>query len=105
MNAKVHTLKTDHIEFSHIDAGIKLNEVRLDDREFAVGDYLFLRETQYTGEQMLATPMRFPLIYTCNTIMAVITHIHTKHGMKPNWKVLSIKVLRNTGKNYGRSRD
>lgn len=97
----IHILKTDPAPFSHIDAKKKLNEVRLDDRGYEVGDYLCLRETQYDGESMAKNNDRFPLIYTGLDIMAVITHIHTNQGMKPNWKVLSIKVLDYSGRKYG----
>lgn len=99
MNASIHILKTDSIPFCHTDAGKKLSEVRFDDRGYAMGDYLFLKETKHTGEEMEAGA---PLIYTGHAIMALVTHIHAKEGMEPNWMVLSIRVLNNTGRLYGR---
>ena len=90
---RVHTLKTDSPEFTETDAGRKTNEVRFDDRGFFVGDYLILKETVSTGEQMQSGLVDHPLEYTGSHILARITHMHTYQGMKDGWKVLSIKVL------------
>jgi hypothetical protein len=97
---KVHELKTDQHQFADIAMERKLAEIRFDDRGFRQGDYLFLRETTYSGRQMRESS--HPLIYTGCTAMAIVSHIHTAQGMMDNWAVMSIKVLsKATGGKYG----
>jgi hypothetical protein len=98
MYENIHELKTDPIPFGHTDAGKKTVEVRLDDREYLTGDYILLRETRYTGEEM--AEHLSPLEYTGYSIMTLITHIHGKEGMNKGWIAMSLKVLRNTGRKY-----
>ncbi len=98
MNVNVHELKTDPIPFYHTDAGIKTSEVRFDDRGFRQGDYLLLRETKHTGEEMKRGAS---LGYTGFTIMVVVTHIHEKQGMNVRYVAMSIEVLRGSGRKYG----
>jgi hypothetical protein len=93
MDTKVHELKTDPYEFNSTAAGIKLSEVRFDDRGYQQGHYLLLRETKYTGIAMRDDPSQYPLTYTGYHIMAQVTHIHERQGMQDSWKVMSIKVL------------
>lgn len=54
---RVHELKCWQAEFDALRAGTKKHEVRLDDRDFAVGDVLHLREwdparAQHTGRAL-----------------------------------------------------
>ena len=56
---EVHDLKTWPTFYKDIETGIKRFEIRNDDRDFEVGDYLLLREYdqhigQYTGKSMFA---------------------------------------------------
>lgn len=90
---RVHTLKTDPIPFQETADNIKNNEVRYDDRGFQVGDYLILKQTVSTGEEMAAGLVDHPLEYTGSHILCRITHVHYYQGMKENWKVLSHDVL------------
>lgn len=97
---KVHDLKIDQNNFMDIVMERKLSEVRLDDRGYAQGDYLFLRETTYTGREMKRQD--YPLIYTGYTAMALVKHIHTACGMEKGWVVISIKVVSKvTGGKHG----
>jgi hypothetical protein len=77
---KTHELKTVPIPFQAVWDGKKLYEVRVNDRDFKVGDKLYLREW---GDD-----------YTGRTINAVITYI-TKggtFGLPPDLCVLGIRV-------------
>lgn len=58
---KIHELKTDPEPFNDVYLGLKKFEIRLNDRIFKVGDYIALRETQYTSKAMKKD---FPLVYT-----------------------------------------
>ena len=89
----VHSLKTDSHEFQAVADEIKTHDTRLDDRGFHVGDYLILKETVSTGEEMKSGLVDHPLEYTGSHILARITHMHEKQGMLPQWKVLSITIL------------
>jgi len=53
-NMNRHILKTDKDVFDLSWDEDKLYEIRFDDRNFQIGDELFLVETVYTGEKMKA---------------------------------------------------
>jgi len=87
---KIHELKTDPRDFDSVLQGWKTLEVRVDDRGYRLSDYLLLRRTKNTGEEMRNG---LPLNYTGNHILCKITHLQSKIGMKEGWVALSIKVL------------
>ena len=91
--SNVHELKTDPEVFDAVWRGDKTHEIRLNDRDYRVGDSVFLRETKYTGEQMrysrgACSPI--PLIYTGRELMRKITHILSGYGLEDNWVILSL---------------
>jgi len=54
---KTHELKTTQPHFEHVRSGVKRAEIRRDDRGFAVGDVLVLREydpasCSYSGREV-----------------------------------------------------
>ena len=54
--AQIHDLKILPEYYDAVDKGVKTYELRFDDRDFAVGDMLILREftgTEYTGARSL----------------------------------------------------
>ncbi len=77
--AQIHDLKTLPEYYDAVDKGVKTYELRFDDRNYAVGDMLILREWQdgkYTGRKLTAK----------------ITHILKGFtGLTDGWAVLSIK--------------
>lgn len=77
--AQIHDLKILPEYYTAVDKGVKTYELRFDDRNYAVGDMLILREWengQYTGRRLMAT----------------ITHILKDFvGLTDGWAVLSIK--------------
>ena len=81
-----HILKTDTDVFDLSWNEEKLYEIRLDDRNFKVGDELLLVETFYTGEEMKAGK---PLEYTGKLICVTVTHkLKGVYGLKDNWCIL-----------------
>ncbi len=67
-----HVLKTDPAVFHASACGVKGWEIRKNDRNFKVGDELWLKETVYTGAEMAAGA---PEEYTGRVIAARITYI------------------------------
>lgn len=87
---KIHELKTDPKDFDSVLPGWKTLEIRIDDRGYRVSDYLLLRRTLHTGEDM---KKGLPLSYSGNHILCKITHLQSKIGMKEGWVALSIKII------------
>lgn len=88
---KEHHLKTDKEYFQSSKTGFKYFEVRLDDRDFDLGDMIILHETEYTGEQMKRGK---PLLYTqSQPLEFIITYIlrGPKFGIQKGFCVLSVK--------------
>ena len=85
---RIHELKTDPEVFQAVWDGRKTFEIRLNDRDFKVGDSLYLLETQHTGEEMRAGA---PLVYTDRTMMKVVSHVLTGYGLAPGWCCLSFE--------------
>ena len=80
---KIIDLKIVQPHFDGVASGRKKAELRKDDRDFAVGDMLILREftgTEYTGRQVCAT----------------VTHVlqNCGFGLDDNYAILSIKLCR-----------
>jgi hypothetical protein len=87
LNNRRHELKTDPAVFAAVLAGEKTHEIRKNDRGFAVGDDLLLRETTHTGAEIAAGA---PLEYTGRTILCTVSHILTGYGLLDGWCILSI---------------
>jgi hypothetical protein len=92
---KVHELKTDPDIYNDIEYGLKLCTIRVNDRAFREGDYLILRKTKYSGEQMANSQVAdlYPLVYTGRALMVKITHIHDGPGMANFYVCLSFKIM------------
>ncbi len=88
---RVHELKSDPINFQNVYNGNKLAEIRLDDREYEEYDYIFLKQTQWSGKAMKEHGK--PLIYTGRSCLLKIKHIHEGIGMKEGYVALSFTVL------------
>ena len=86
---RTHELKTDPEVFQATWDGLKTFEIRLNDRDFKVGDSLYLLETEHTGEEMRAGA---PLVYTGRTQMKVVSHVLTGYGLAPGWCCLSYET-------------
>lgn len=95
--SKVHELKTDSKVFALSWHGKKDWEIRLNDREFEVGDVLTLRETKFSGEEMSKGS---PLEYTGYTIDCKVTAIVSGYGLNENWVVISVKHLKLNTSDY-----
>ena len=84
-----HILKIDPGPFGALMAGTKTGELRKNDRSFAVGDLLQLRETVHTGFSMAAGA---PLEYTGRSTKRRVTHIlyGPIYGLAEGWVILSL---------------
>lgn len=85
-----HTLKIDPGAFHAILIGLKKYEIRYNDRNFNVGDTLYLRETKHPGAEMESNG--YEVIYTNRTILKTVSHILRGpiYGLEENWVVMSI---------------
>lgn len=83
-----HELKTDPEVFQAVFDGFKKFEIRRDDRNFKVGDVLFLRETKHTGEDMKNGA---PLEYTGREAERHVNYILQGpiYGLEAGWSLLS----------------
>lgn len=86
---KTHELKTDPEVFQDVYAGFKTFEIRKDDRDFELGDELYLRETKHTGLQMQNGA---PLEYTGRSLHRIVSYILRGpiYGLGNNWVIMSI---------------
>lgn len=84
-----HDLKTDPDVFEAVWNGEKNFEIRKNDRGFKSGDTLQLRETKYSGVEMLNGK---PLEYTGNVITAKVNYIlHGPiYGLNNGWCIMDI---------------
>lgn len=84
-----HVLKTHPGPFEEVWAGRKSYEIRVSDRDFAVGDTLELREFEPSSEW-----------YSGRKLIARVTYMTRggEWGLPPNLCVLGIKVLTWTGR-------
>jgi len=85
----IHELKTDHDVFEESWRGKKKWEIRFNDRNYQVGDWIRLNETAYTGEEMKAGK---PLEYTGREITFEIEFIFRgpQYGLKDGWVIMSV---------------
>lgn len=97
----VHKLKTDPAVFQAVHGGGKTFEIRKNDRNFQVGDELWLKETVYTGAEMAPhwngafpgeTVPGKPLEYTGRMIARTVTYILNGpiYGLVDGWCIMSI---------------
>jgi hypothetical protein len=85
-----HELKTDKGPFQAVWDGRKLYEIRFNDRDFALGDELMLRETVHTGDEMSEGK---PIQYTGRRIRCIVTHyLDDMYGVKDGWCILSVDL-------------
>lgn len=76
-----HELKCDFDAFHDVAVGIKKCEVRVDDRDYHVHDYVYLRQTN--GPAMRDH-------YTSRSLYKRITHIQRGYGLPDGIVVLSL---------------
>ena len=80
---KLHEVKTLSEHYTEVLAGRKSHEVRLNDRDYQVGDVLNMREIELDGE------------YTGQEMNAQITHVlhGGQFGIAEGWCVLSLTSI------------
>lgn len=72
MPIKAHILKTDPDVFKDLMVGAKTFEIRKDDRNYEVEDFLILRCTKYSGLEMKEGK---PLEYNDKTLVYQVSHL------------------------------
>ena len=97
-----HELKTDPDVFEDVYQGRKPWEIRFNDRDYRVGDRLWLRETRYSGEEMRAGK---PLEYTGRELRVRVIHMleGPRYGLAEGWAILSITSPEGGGHQCGKS--
>jgi hypothetical protein len=79
----VHFLKTVQPFYSNIASGLKSFEIRYNDRDFKVGDFVVLEKFPYTGA------------FVIKQISYMLTHDDFPDGLKPGYCVLSLNSVIN----------
>jgi hypothetical protein len=88
-----HALKADPKPFNEVIAGTKTFEIRLNDRDYKVGDIITGTETKYSAEDM---KQGMPLEYTGHFYVAdVLGILHGPvYGLAEGWCIMSIHVTK-----------
>ena len=88
---KRHILKTDSEVFQASWDEIKTFEIRIDDRDFQVGNELLLAETVASGEEMKKGAL---LEYTGRFIIQTITYkLKGMYGLSEGWCILGTDYM------------
>jgi hypothetical protein len=89
--AHEYELKTDPEVFQASVDGKKPWEVRFDDRGYEVGDFLHLRETKYSGDDMKDGK---PLVYTGRDMVRRVDYVLHGHpagyGIQDGFCIMSV---------------
>ena len=89
VDVEVHELKTDPKVYDDVMSGRKTFEIRFNDRDFKVGDYLLLRKTYYTGEEMKQGK---PLKYLDDAMVRVTYLLKGPiYGLKAGWVIMGVE--------------
>lgn len=86
---RIINLKTDPKPFSASWNGRKPWEIRLNDRDYEVGDTLLLQETKWSGREMKDGK---PLEYTGRVILVEVVHILAGpiYGLCDGWVIMTV---------------
>ena len=92
MAERVHELKTWPSFFEAVLNGTKRHEIRRNDRDFAVGDVLHLREWQF--RLIEKTPAKDTGWYTGRSLRARVTYVSPggQVGIAADYVVMSIEA-------------
>lgn len=80
---KFHKLKLQEQFFPAVQAGLKTAELRVNDRNYTVGDYLEMHEIDLLGN------------FSGNMVLAEVTHIANVDFILLGYVLLSIKLVKN----------
>ena len=84
----IHQLKCESKFFQDIVAGVKTYEVRLNDRNYAVGDYLALNEIDYS----LDREETYMYTYTGNSALYKVVYVlNDETFCKDGYVIMSIR--------------
>ncbi len=80
---KFHKLKLRDEFFGAVQSGLKTAELRVNDRDYGVNDYLELHEVDLQGN------------FSGNMILVQVTHIANVDFLLLGYVLLSIKLIKN----------
>lgn len=83
-----HYLKIDPEVFPAVESGVKTHEIRFNDREYHVGDKLFLYVATFPGEEVWNEAL-----FTGRSLRRTVSHIQEGYGLQPGWVVLSFELI------------
>jgi len=82
---KLHELKIHPEHFANVKAGRKTAELRLDDRDFRIGDVLLLKEWKTRAQEFSGREIRKPITHITRCRMWI-------PGVEEDWCVLHMGV-------------
>lgn len=86
-----HRLKSDPVTFEQLLRGIKSAEIRVNDRDYRIGDTLILMETRHSADEMKRGA---PLLFTGQVLSRNISHVQSGYGLPDGIVMLSFERLR-----------
>lgn len=81
----IHKLKIENNYLKNLVSGKKKSEIRINDRDFQLGDTLKYENPDYNNTEKNSVDIEFFLFE--------ITHIHSGLGMMFNYVSLSVRML------------
>ena len=93
---KIHGLKTVQPYFGQVKDGTKTAELRKNDRDFQVGDYLLLQEFEVTAHLTATHLGGFERVGYCTGefVLVEVTNVcHYPDALKDGYVMLSFKKL------------
>lgn len=91
----IHTLKCDPDIFQKIWNKEQTFELRLNDRNYKVGDEIISHETTHTGEEMEhGMKLEYTGRYICSKIVGILQRNHFSKDRFDNWVIISIQIMK-----------
>lgn len=85
---KAHELKCDPEPFQAAWESLKKSEIRYNDRDYQVGDFILLKETT-----LPASEIKRRARYTGRQMFIIIEHIQEGYGIMPGHVLMSFSVI------------
>lgn len=91
---KIHSLKTIQPYFGQVKSGLKTAELRKNDRDFKVGDWLLLQDFNMAFAYAIGEGVETVGLYTGDFVLVEITDVcQYPDALKEGWVMLSFKRM------------